>query len=327
MRAVRILVIGGTGFVGRWFVAGALEAGHDLTLFNRGITNRGLFPEAEWVLGDRDGGLEALGDRAWDAVVDVCGYVPRVVRDAARTLRDRVGRYLFVSTESVYAAPYPPLIDEESRLATTDRPTTEVVDGDTYGPLKVLCERAVFEEMGEEPTLVVRPGYVVGPHDPTGRFTSWARRVAQGGGVLAPAGYTMQFIDARDLGAFMLRLLEQEALGAFNGDGRPVPMGEVLAAAAKVAGSEPDLVWADEPWLLEHVEDATEAFPMWEPGPDGQAEIDVSKGIAHGLVHRSLEETVRDTLAWDLERGEAQPLGTGLTREREAELIAAWRAR
>jgi 2'-hydroxyisoflavone reductase len=184
---VRLLVLGGTQFVGRALVEAALHGGHEVTLFHRGRTNADLFPEAEHVLGDRDGGLDLLRGRAWDACLDVCGYVPRVVRQSADLLRGAVGRYVFVSTISVYASLAEPAV-EGSPLAELADTAVEEITGETYGGLKVLCEREVERAFGDD-ALVIRPGFVVGPHDPTGRFTYWAHRAAAGGEMLVPASF------------------------------------------------------------------------------------------------------------------------------------------
>jgi 2'-hydroxyisoflavone reductase len=322
---MRILVIGGTQFVGRHLVEQAVERGHEVGVFHRGGSEPSDdgFPSVEHLHGDRDGGLDALDGRTWDWVIDVCGYVPRVVRASAEL--GAAPRYLFVSTESVYAEPLPPVVTEESPLAEMDDPTVEAITGETYGPLKVLCERAVADVYGAQ-ALVVRPGFVVGPHDPTDRFTWWVRRVARGGRMPAPGGqeYPFQFTHGRDLGAFMVTLVEAGASGAFNADGEPVGLGDLLETIARVAGTQVEPVWAPESWLDEHGID-DEAFPMWEPGASGLVTMDASKARAHGLDHRSLERTVRETLEWDRSRG-LPPLTAGLTAEDEASLLTAFDA-
>jgi 2'-hydroxyisoflavone reductase len=321
---MRILVIGGTHFVGRHLVERAVARGHEVTVFHRGGSEPGQgYPEVEHVHGDRNGGLAALDGRSFDWVVDVCGYVPRVVRDSARL--EAAPRYLFVSTESVYAEPLPELVDESSPLGELDDPTVEEVDWRTYGPLKVLCERAVLDVYGDR-ALIVRPGYVVGPHDTTDRFTWWVRRAVRGGRMPAPAdaGYPYQFSHGEDLGAFMVALVEAGATGAFNADNAPVGLGELLATIARVGGVELAPVWIaeDELEALGLLDpDADEAFPMFEAGPVGRVTMDASKAMANGLMHRPVEQTVRETLAWDRARG-FPDLGTGLTAEAEADLLA-----
>jgi 2'-hydroxyisoflavone reductase len=318
-----LLLIGGTHFVGRHVVEQAVAAGHQVTVFHRGASEPGeRYPDVEHVHGDRDADLGSLRGRSFDWVVDVCGYVPRVVRGTVELAA--APRYLFVSTESVYAEPLPPVVDERSPLATLEDPTVEEVTWQTYGPLKVLCEQVVVDAYGER-ALLVRPGYVVGPHDPTDRFTWWMRRAAAGGAMPAPDGpdYPVQLTDGRDLGAFMVRLIEAGANGAFNADGPPVPLGDLLDSAARVAGTRVDPVWIPERWLSDHGFDDGVAFPIWESGDGGRARMDASKAVASGLTHRDLESTIRDTLAWDRARGLPE-LAAGLSPEREAELLAAF---
>jgi 2'-hydroxyisoflavone reductase len=314
---MRLLVIGGTEFVGRHIVEAAVAAGHDVTVFHRGRTEPGDLPSVEHVHGDRDGDLGALAGRSFDAVVDVCGYQPRVVRLSVGALADAVERYCFISSESVYAEPLPPVVTEDAPLATLG-----AAEGPSawYGPLKVLCERVVRAGFGER-ALLVRPGYVVGPHDSTDRFTSWVRRVALGGTILAPGDGTdhVQFVDARDLGAFVVRLLEDGATGAFNVDGPPMTVADLLEAIARACGTAPRILWlSPEELRRRHLE---EAFPMWEGPALGAAVVDTSRARAAGLVSRPVEETVADTLAWDRARG-LPPLRAGLDPEREARLVA-----
>jgi nucleoside-diphosphate-sugar epimerase len=316
---VRVLFIGGTHFVGRHAVEEAVARGHVVTVFHRGGAEPSDgYPSVEHVHGDRDGGLGILAGRSWDWVVDVCGYVPRVVR-ASATL-GAAPRYLFVSTESVYADPLAAVVDESHPLSSIDDPTVEEVTWQTYGPLKVLCEDAVRDAY-EDRALVVRPGYVVGPHDPTDRFTWWVRRAAAGGRMPAPSGpdHPFQFTHGRDLGALMMTLIERGASGAFNADGAPVALGDLLATIARTAGVALEPAWVPER-ELEAPGIGEDAFPMFEPGEDGRVRMDASKALANGLAHRSLEETVGDTLAWDRARGLPE-LQTGLSSSREAELL------
>ena len=310
---MRLLIIGGTRFLGRALVEDALARGHKVTLFNRGKTNPELFPEVERITGDRDGGLEALEGRTWDAVVDTCGYFPRIVRASAEALRDSVGTYVFISTISVYADLSKP-VDESSPLGTMEDETLEEFGDEFqyYGPLKALCEQAVQDAYGER-ALIIRPGFIVGPHDPTDRFTYWPVRVARGGRVLAPGPpeRPLQFIDVRDLAGWIIRLLEDGRTGLFNATNEGVPMGEVLAGA--------DVEWVSDAWLVEQGV-AEEHLPLWSAEPAFAAlhEADVSPAVAAGLTFRPHEETLRDTLAW---RGEDAELATGMSAEREAELL------
>jgi len=311
---MRLLVIGGTEFVGRHIVHQAAAAGHDVTVFHRGRTEPADLPAVEHVHGDRDGGLGALEGGTWDWAVDVCGYHPRIVRSSANALAGSVARYCFVSTESVYAEPLPPLVSEGAPLATLAAAEGE---WSWYGPLKVLCERAA-RTVFEDRLLVVRPGYIVGPLDTTDRFTSWVRRVSLGGRILAPGTgeEVFQFVDGRDLGAFVVGLLERQVVGTFNVDGPPLTLAGFLQACAAVAGTDPNVVWVPVDALRErHLE---ESFPMCD---GSHVVMDASRARETGLTHRPAEETVADTLAWDRDRG-LPPLTAGLSPDEEARLLA-----
>jgi nucleoside-diphosphate-sugar epimerase len=328
---MRLLIIGGTEFLGRHLSEQALARGHRLTLFHRGLTGADLFPDAERILGDRDGGLGALAGREWDAVIDTCGYVPRVVEASAAALAGAVGHYTFVSTLSAFAEDAPPGIDEDDPVLAPPSPGVEEVTGETYGPLKVACERAV-ERIVPGRSLVLRPGLIVGPHDPTDRFTYWVRRVAAGGEVLAPAppGYPIQFIDAGDLAAFALDLAERNVTGVFHtvGPDRLMTLGELLESCREVSGSGAELVWTDEEFLLAEGVEGWSDLPLWVGSTHpGFHAFDVSRAIEAGLGFRPVYETLRETLEWDAGRPQMWPMGAGLTLERERELLEAYRAR
>ena len=334
---MKLLVFGGTQFVGRHLVRAALDRGHQVTLFNRGRTNPGLFPEAERIVGDRRDDLSALDGGSWDAVLDVNGYVPRVVRAAAERLRDRAGSYTFISTISVYADKEARGLREGSPLAAPKpgEEGSEEITPDSYGWLKAGCEQAV-EEVWPDRALIVRPGLVVGPHDPTGRFPYWPWRVARGGEVLAPAGpdHPLQFIDGRDLAEWTVRSVEEGRTGPFTatGPGRRLTFGELLDACRKISGSDARITWVEDDFLLERDVEPFRELPLWIPGPeaDGFYGLDNGKAVAAGLTFRPLAETVGDTLAWLAEVGGGVPSRTGeerpahLTLEREAELLRAW---
>jgi nucleoside-diphosphate-sugar epimerase len=317
---VKLLVLGGTRFVGRAIVTAAIEASHDVTLFHRGQTNAELFPESEHLHGDRDGGLAALEGRSWDACIDVSGYLPRVVRQSAELLAGAVGTYVFVSTISVFADLAVPR-DESGPLATLDGETEDITEG-SYGALKALCERVVTDTYAGR-SAVVRPGFVVGPHDHTGRFTWWVHRAARGGVIPVPESIAarIQVIDARDLGAFVVRAATEPLRGVFNATGPvpPVSMTDVVEAAAAEAGVE---------LSVEVVPDAVatalglgfEDLPLWIDDPEwvAWAEVDVSRAIGAGLRFRPLADTVSAAL-----HGAATVEGWGLSEERERELLAA----
>ena len=218
---MRILIIGGTRFLGRHLVEAALDRRHEVTLFNRGKSNPDLFPQLETILGDREHDVNNLQGRIWDAVIDVAGYLPRILRLSAEVLEPNVRRYVFISTISVYENFSKAGIDESYPVGKLADETVEEITGETYGPLKALCEQVVHDIYGER-ALIVRPGLIVGPHDPTDRFTYWPVRVARGGDVLAPQSpdVATQIIDVRDLAEFIIKLTEENALGVYNATGR-----------------------------------------------------------------------------------------------------------
>lgn len=317
-----ILLLGGPQFVGRAVIDAALAAGHRVTMFNRGRTNPELYPDVERITGDRDGGLDGLSGRRWDAVIDTSGYLPRIVRQSAEMLRNSVERYLFVSTFSVYANMAD--ADEDAPLATLTNPAAEEITGETYGGLKVLCENVVRQVYRDRST-VVRCGLIIGPHDITDRFTYWPVHAARGGKMIAPEGpgYAMQVVDARDLAAFMVHLLETDTGGIFNASG-PEPatsLGAIIETAAEISGSKPDVAWRSTEFLQQHDVKPWADLPLWLPG-ERWATVKLDRALAAGLRLRPMRDTIADTLAWySEERGEA-PLRAGLTREREAELLA-----
>lgn len=331
---MKILILGGTGFLGPHTVRAAVGNGHEVTLFNRGRTNPHLFPELERLKGDRDGDLEALDGRRWDAVIDTSGYVPRIVGLSVDKLKESADRYLFVSTISVYASLATPGIDETAPVGQIDDPATETVDGETYGPLKALCEAVVASGFGERATIV-RPGLIVGPGDPTDRFTYWPVRVADGGDVLAPGDGTdpVQVIDARDLGRWIVTCLERSVAGTFNANSprAGLDMRRLLETCRTVSGSDARFVWASREFLEARGVEPWSNMPVWVPrGSDfaAAADIDVSRAEAAGLTTRSLRSTVADTLAWFRETRDADAgLKAGLKPAMEKALLAALSSR
>jgi 2'-hydroxyisoflavone reductase len=322
---VKLLVIGGTHFVGRAVVEDAVARGHAVTVFHRGPAEPDGFPDVEHLHGDRDGGLDVLRGRSWDTVLDTCGYVPRIVRESAQLLSDAVGQYGFVSTLSVYPDDTPAGADEETPTHRAPNDDTEDVNNDTYGPLKVVCES---EAQGAFPgrCLVLRPGYIVGPHDPSDRFTFWVRRAAAGGEMLAPGppDQALQVVDVRDLATFTLDHLEAGTNDVFGvvGPARSLTWRDALESMVAVGGAGTELSWVDALFLQERVKELESELPLWDIAFPGLHRFDPSKSIAAGLRHRPFAETVADTLAWDRDRG---PLRGGLTPERERELLEAWR--
>jgi 2'-hydroxyisoflavone reductase len=325
---MRLLVLGGTVFLGRHVVEAALARGHVVTLFNRGQHNPDLFPNVEKLRGNRDGDLTSLLDKRWDVVIDTSAHLPRVVRASVQQLAGAVDCYILISSISAYRDfPSTPGIDESWPVSTLADPTTEEIKLETLGPLKALCEEAVEEAMAGR-VLTIRPGLIVGPFDPTGRFTYWPRRVAQGGEVLVPGepGLLVQIIDARDLAVWILRMVENGQTGTYNasGPGYPLTMRQLLEACKGKTESDASFTWVDEEFLLES---GITMLPLWIPGAPGAATVNCSKAIAAGLTFRPLADTVGDTLAWDggVPSGAVRRLG--LNREREVQLLHAWRSR
>jgi len=325
---VKLLIIGGTLFVGRALTEAALARGHDVTLFHRGYTNANIFPEAERIIGDRDGQLAHLGEREWDAVVDTCGFVPRVVRSSAEYLRERVGRYAFISTISVYAEGIARHADESAPLAGLTDPHTEEVSGETYGGLKVLCEQIVDTIYGER-GLNIRPGLIVGPYDPTNRFTDWVRRIARGGDVVVPPDphQPIQFIDARDLAEFTLTLLENDASGAYHATGpvdAPLTLGSTLKTMIETVGGPDVRLRPATSALLRvaQVQPWTE-LPLYTGDDAALMTLNLSKARAAGLTTRPLATTIRDTLGWVQSLPGNPPGRAGLAPDRELALLQA----
>lgn len=331
---MKILILGGTRFVGRHIAETALARGHRVTVFNRGQSDPSPSIDVEQLRGNRDGDLTALRGRHWDAVIDVSGYVPRIVRASAELLAPAVGHYTFVSTASVYASPKAhDRVDEHAPIRTIDdRNREDYLSPDAYGALKALCEQAVERSLPRR-VLVARLSLVVGPRDPTDRFSYWPHRVARGGPILAfdrPDRVVLPFIDARDIAEWIVPGVEAGRTGTFNLGGRPgVTIGQVLETCRTV-GRAPaaSFVWVSEAFLLEHGVKPWTEIPLWvRSGGDDLAGLVSTKAIAAGLRLRPLAETAADTLAWDRDRRRDAAFRAGLTAEREAELLALWRAR
>lgn len=342
---MRLLILGGTIFLGRHLVDAALAGGHEVTVFTRGLHDEGTPEGVERLRGDRDGQLDALKGRTWDAVVDTCGFVPRVVRASAELLAGSVGHYTFVSSGSAYRDARVAGIDEDYPLGTMTEEQVRAMEevkppvesparayAEFYGPLKALCERAAEEAMPGR-TLNVRAGLIVGPYDYSDRFTYWPRRVAAGGDVLAPAPPTrqVQFIDARDLAEWIVRAAAAGTAGTFNATGPDytLTMGRFLEECRAATGSDARLVWVEEKFLLDAGVEAWSEVPLWVPESSEEIRhflgVNNERAVRAGLTFRPIGETVRDTLAWDATRPPDTPRRAGLTREREAEVLAAWR--
>lgn len=332
-KPLRILVLGGTGFIGPHMVREALRRGHSVTLFNRGKTNNELFPDLETIKGDRGGDLSELQGGHWDAVIDNSGYVPRHVQNSARALANSMSHYLYVSTIAVYANWARPN-DEDSPLATIEDESTEDVTGDTYGPLKALCEQKATQEIGEDRLTIVRPTYICGPGDHTDRFSYWPVRTTKGGDMLWPGDpdHAMQIIDVRDLANFVIDSLEQRIMGTYN-TVTPVgsyTMGDLLADSEAVTASVVNAVWVDEAFVAaEGIYDRGE-LPIWHTSTGDAAamnQISGARARAAGLANRPVRETIRDLIRWwkTLPESRTAKPRAGLSAEREAELLAKWK--
>lgn len=338
---MKLLIIGGTAFVGRAAVAAALARGHEVTMFNRGKTHPELFPEVEKLHGDREHDLSALKGRRWDAVIDTCGYTGPAVHATTSLLADAVEHYTFISTQSVYANTSPPGIDESAPTQTEGADDETDDDSTTYGARKARCERVAEENMPGR-VLSLRAGLIVGPHDYIDRFPWWVRRVARGGTVLAPGkpDTPLQLIDVRDLAEWNVRMAEARQVGIYNAGGpsQGLTMGEMLDACKAASGSDAEFVWVADQFLLAHEVTPFRDLPLWLPADEypGFFEIDCGKAYAAGLTFRPLVETARDTLAWDRSRAASDdaPKRTrvlkegqlGLTPEREQALLDEWQA-
>ena len=327
---MKTLIIGGTRFLGRHLVHSALARGHEVTLFNRGLTNPDLFPQVEAILGDREKDWAELSGREWDAVIDTCGYVPRIVRLSASALEGSVDRYVFISSISVYASFSKVGIDESDPVGKIEDETVEEITGETYGPLKVLCEKVVQDTFGGRSALIVRPGLIVGPNDPTDRFTYWPVRVSRGGDVLAPDSpdAPIQIIDVRDLSDFIIKLIEEKASGVYNATGPDyeLTLGAMLETCKQVSNSDANFKWASVEFLSRHEVAPWSDMPAWIPNTEedaGFSRVDISKAIKAGLTFRPLEDTVRDTLEWAEARPSDWEWKAGLSAEKEEKVLAA----
>jgi 2'-hydroxyisoflavone reductase len=331
---MKLLVLGGPKFVGRHLIEAALAANHEVTVFNRGQTNPNAYPEVEKLRGDRDGGLTALHGRTWDAVIDTSGYLPRLAADSARLLADQAGYYAFVSSISVYASMATPYQDESAPVGKLADESVEEINGDTYGPLKALCEQAV-ERYFPQRSLHVRAGLIVGPHDPTDRFSYWPWRIDQGGDMLAPGApdSPIQVVDGRDLAAWVMGMIAKGQPGVFNATGPAAPLtwGEMLAVCQTVAARPAELTWVSDDFLLQQGARPWRDLPLWVPASDeemvGLYTVDCRRAIAAGLTFRPLAQTAADTLTWLHQREEEWAGQVGWSAARETAVLQAWRDR
>ena len=340
MKPLRILILGGTGFIGPYQVRYALSRGHKITTFNRGKTHPGELPnEVEQLIGDRNGQLDALKDRQWDVVIDNPTTLPAWVRDAAQILKGNVERYVFISTVSVYGEPKTGPDEnapkEQYEGADPYNETLEAMKASgykTYGSLKALSEKET-EKWFPGKTLIIRPGLIVGPRDETDRFTYWPVRIDRGGEVLAPgaSGDPVQFIDARDLAEWTIRMVESGETGIYNATGpaKPLGVGRMLGEIKAALKSNARFTWVTEDFLTHQKVEAWSDMPVWAGKESGLARAKIDRALSKGLTFRPLAETARDTLAWfkSLPQDRQSKLHAGLTPEREAEVLAAWHKR
>jgi 2'-hydroxyisoflavone reductase len=337
---LRILILGGTGFTGPYQVKYALARGHKVTTFNRGKTHPGeLAGEVEQLIGDRNGQLDALKNRKWDVCIDNPTTLPAWVRDAAQILKRNVDRYVFISTISVYADTSKG-VDETAPLAKYEgadafKETLEAMKASgykTYGPLKALSEQEA-EKAFPAKTLIIRPGLIVGPRDETDRFTYWPVRIDRGGEVLAPGtpDDLVQFIDARDLAEWTIRMVENGETGAYNATGpaKPLGVGNMLNGIKSALKSEAKFTWVPANFLTEQKVEAWSGMPVWTGEESGMARTNISRALGKGLTFRPLADTARDTLDWfkSLPPERQSKLHAGLPPEREKEVLNAWRKR
>lgn len=331
MSSLRILVLGGTRFVGRHVADAFIAAGDSVTLFNRGVSDPVPRPDVENVRGDRAADLDALGGRTWDAVIDMCGYTPDVVRTAVRYFTPRARQYVFISSISVYdfERAHSERVDEDAPLlrlpAGADSTAFNV---EHYGALKSLCEAEVREAFGDR-AAILRPGLIAGPHDATDRFTYWPVRVAAGGEMIAPpSDRDIQYADARDAAQFAARLAHDQTGGIYNVVVPPetYTFDDLIAECERATGVRPKTRWMDETFLSEHGVEPWSELPLWIPKGDSSAALlraGSDRARARGLQCRPLAETVRDTFAWASTARKLGELKAGLSRAREQELLEA----
>ena len=336
---MKILIIGGTKFLGRHLTAAALKNNHEVTLFNRGKFSQEEFENVEQIQGDRNSDLAKLSDRRWDACIDTCGYLPQGVKSSAEFLRDSIGQYVFVSSISAYAnfsetnfdetAPFAELTAEQKKQFDELDPKSELTGaslGEMYGALKVLCEREAEKAMPDR-VLIVRPGLIVGEFDPTDRFSYWVLRVAKGGKVLAPGNPQrfVQMIDAQDLAEWIVKMAEANENGTFNATGKPFDLtfGKLLEEIKSVSQSDAEFVWAAEEFLKQENVAVWSEMPLYLHESDedlqGFLSANIDKALAKGLKFRPLRETLRATLNW--RKTKTDELKAGISAEREKELL------
>lgn len=337
---MKILILGGTKFLGRHLIDAALNNNHEVTLFNRGRKyGNEHVPTVEQIHGDRHSDLEKLSGRRWDAVIDTSGYLPQTVEASAKFLRDKTNQYVFISSGSVYADTSQPDYDETTptaKLTKEQKSAIEKIDpktelngltlGEHYGALKTVCEETIEQEMPGK-VLNVRAGMIVGAFDWTDRFNYWVMRVARGGRVLAPGSGEsfVQLVDARDLSEWIVQMIEENENGVFNVTGKPFELnfGEMLDAIKTATGSDAEFVWAEEKFLAGNSVKLWSEMPFYLSDSDESARnfltMNVDKALSKNLKFRPLQETITDVLNW--RQTQDFEMKAGISVERETELL------
>lgn len=340
---MKILIIGGTKFLGHHLVAAALERNHEVTLFNRGKYSNENFENVEQIRGDRNSDLDKLKNRNWDALIDTCGYLPQTVKLSAEFLKGAVNQYVFISSGSVYSDVRKPNYDENTptaQLTNEQKKEVEKIDpqgeltgpilGEYYGALKALCEEAAANAMPGR-VLNVRAGMIVGAFDRTDRFGYWVMRVSKGGQVLAPGTpeNPVQLIDARDLSEWIIKMIENGENGIYNATGKPFELtfGKMLGEMKNVSGSDAEFVWASEEFLKEENVAPWSEMPFYLSESDDEIKnfltMNVDKALSKGLSFRPLSDTIREAFDW--RKTVDEKLKAGISADREKELLQKWR--
>lgn len=326
---LKILILGGTNFLGPHLVEELQEHGHEVTLFNRGTQDISCFPNVEFIQGNRDGDLDALKNRWWDAIIDTSGHLPRLVEDSSKILSTATNHYTFISTIGVYKDFHALNIDERYPLANLDDKSIEEINEKTYGALKASCEK-VIEHYFNDHFLVIRPGLIVGPRDPTNRFAYWPLRILAGGEILAPGSpkQNLQFIDVRDLAKWIVTMVEKRETGFYHATGpkRSLSFEELLKTCAQISKKELSIAWVSENFLIEHgVQDWTE-LPLWlsyKRNMPGFLTVSVKKALEAGLKFRPLTETIEAIIDWEKQQKNKDSFG--IAPKKEQELLIRWK--
>lgn len=339
---MKILIIGGTKFLGRFLVEEGLKRNHEITLFNRG-NNKEEFLHVEQIHGNRNTDIDLLKKRKWDAVIDTCGYLPQSVEKSVNALSENIGQYVFVSTISVYKDFSKKDFNEDAEILSMTREEADVLTKDNesaimshYGELKALCEKELLKTITNK-SLIIRPGLIVGPYDGSDRFTYWVNRVNEGGEVLSPGNpdRMVQFIDVRDLAKWTIHMVEKKGVGVFNATGidKELTMSSLLHAIRRGVGSDAEFVWADDEFLLENGAGPWMELPLWIPEENplsdgknmsGMLATNTDRALSHGLTFRSVEETAVDTLNWYQKNNSGQNMKAGMSKEKERLLLEKW---